>query len=321
MNTRRLTKKYKNKSKSKKTRKSRRSKRSGRSRRRVLKGGVPSVRPSGASVRPSSGVVIRRTSGASVRHSSGSFRPSSSFRPSAAPPRQSASSIFKQPYTSHIDLFFNHLEEEEEEFEKTLCALYNLYNRLPRDKINEIMHSNSFKTRYERAFYFQKETTNIHGIKFYNSQPNKKYILFLRYIFKKVVDGGFIRCNGKRQDFVYSRDKSKIRILTVLKKFLGYLDTACVLTTSYSITKDRYDQISRREKTGVTKEEQAVYDIVSGIIYLQEDFPSLEHILYNMTLNNDNGSVASYNMNTTVLSRFINQTYKDFLKTTQKEDE
>jgi hypothetical protein len=69
MNTRRLTKKYKNKSRSKRSRKSR------KSRRRVLKGGVPSV--SRASSR-SSGVVIRRTSGASVRPSSGSFRPSSS---------------------------------------------------------------------------------------------------------------------------------------------------------------------------------------------------------------------------------------------------
>jgi hypothetical protein len=69
MNTRRLTKKYKNKSKSKKTRKSRRSKR------RVLKGGVSSVsRASSGSVRPSSGVVIHRTSGAS----GASFRPSSS---------------------------------------------------------------------------------------------------------------------------------------------------------------------------------------------------------------------------------------------------
>ena len=72
MNTRRLTKKYKHKSRSKRSRKSRRSR---RSKRRVLKGGVPSV--SRASSR-SSGVVIRRTSGASVRTSGASVRPSSS---------------------------------------------------------------------------------------------------------------------------------------------------------------------------------------------------------------------------------------------------
>jgi hypothetical protein len=85
MNTRRLTKKYKNKSKSKKTRKSRRSKRSrktrrrgGRRGRRIMKGGVPSVsRRSSASVRPSSrpssGIIVSRTSGRGS-----SIRPSSS---------------------------------------------------------------------------------------------------------------------------------------------------------------------------------------------------------------------------------------------------
>lgn len=73
MNTRRLTKKYKNKSRSKRSRKSRR---------RVLKGGVPSVsRPSSRastrpSSRPSSGIIVSRTSGrgSSGRASSGSVR-------------------------------------------------------------------------------------------------------------------------------------------------------------------------------------------------------------------------------------------------------
>ena len=53
MNTRRLTKKYKHKSRSRnKSRKTRRSMRRGKTRRRVLKGGAPKVRPS--SVRPGS---------------------------------------------------------------------------------------------------------------------------------------------------------------------------------------------------------------------------------------------------------------------------
>lgn len=76
MNTRRLTKKYKHKSRSKKTRRNRKSRKSRRSRRRGLKGGGHSVRPS---ARPT-GVVVKssrssRTSGAS---SSASIRPSSS---------------------------------------------------------------------------------------------------------------------------------------------------------------------------------------------------------------------------------------------------
>ena len=71
MNTRRLTKKYKHKSRNKKSRKTR------KTRRRVLKGGVPSV--SRPSARPSSGIIVSRTSGrgSSVRPSSSSVRPSS----------------------------------------------------------------------------------------------------------------------------------------------------------------------------------------------------------------------------------------------------
>jgi hypothetical protein len=73
MNTRRLTKKYKYKSRNKKTRKS------GRNRRRVLKGGLPSVSSvSRASSRSS--VIVNRTSGSSsFRPSSGSVRPGSRF--------------------------------------------------------------------------------------------------------------------------------------------------------------------------------------------------------------------------------------------------
>jgi len=109
-------------------------------------------------------------------------------------------------------------------------------------------------------------------------------------------------------------------MLKMLKRFLGYLDTACVNTTSYTITKKRYDEISQRTATGVTDGEWAIYEIVSSIIYNEAKFKSLEHILDNMTLNNDDGSVASYNMNTTVLSGFIKQTYTDFLKDYIPED-
>jgi hypothetical protein len=243
-----------------------------------------------------------------------------SDRPSAAPPRHSVSLSFKQPSREEklIDSFFSNLEEEEENFEKTLCVLYHLYNSLSRDKLNEILHSNSFKIRYEKAFYTKDLKINYDGFKSCNIRANSKYILFLSYIFKKMVEGDFIRCNGIRQDFVYNRDKSKIRMLTVLKRFLGYLDTACVTTTSYPITRERYNQILNGTATGVTKEEYAMYEIVSTLQALAEnpDFPSIKDILYNMTSINDDRSVASYNINTTVISRLIRQSYTDFLDRT-----
>ena len=136
-----------------------------------------------------------------------------------------------------------------------------------------------------------------------------------------MVKGGFIRCNGIRQDFVYNRDKSKIRMLTVLKRFLGYLDTACVTTTSYPITIKRYDQILNRTATEVTKEEYAMYEIVSNLQILVTLFPSLQNILDTMTLNNPDGSIVSYNINTTVISRLIRQSYTVFLEPIREDDE
>jgi len=74
MNTRRLTKKYKHKSRSKKNRKNR------KTRRRVLKGGAPGVRPSRGRLRPIRGVVVSSSVGVGVRRTSDSVgvRPSSS---------------------------------------------------------------------------------------------------------------------------------------------------------------------------------------------------------------------------------------------------
>ena len=267
--------------------------------------------------------VSRRTL-SSNPSSNPSPRPSSnlSSRPSSIP---SSGSIFKQSTTPReeklIDSFFRNLEEEEENFEKTLCVLYHLYNSLSRDKLNEILHSNSFKIRYEKAFYTKDLKINYDGFKSCNIRANSKYILFLSYIFKKIVKGGFIRCNGIRQDFVYNRDKSKIRMLTVLKRFLGYLDTACVTTTSYPITIKRYNQILNRTATEVTKEEYAMYKIVSILQILVKWFPSLQNILDTMTLNNPDGSIVSYNINTTVISRLIRQSYTVFLEPIREDDE
>ena len=136
MKSRHLTKKYKRKSRSRSRRR--------KTRRRVLKGGVrpSSVRPSD-SVRPS---VIPPSSRPS------SSRPPSSRPSSVRPSDRPSGGISKPPSnppSTHmlVNKFFKHLEYAE--FDKALCELYNLYNSLPSDEINEILRSNSFKIRYE----------------------------------------------------------------------------------------------------------------------------------------------------------------------------
>lgn len=298
MKSRHLTKKYKRKSKSRSRRR--------KTRRRVLKGGVgfSGVRPSD-SVRPS---VIPPSS-----------RPPSSRPPSSRPSSDRPSGGISKPPSTHmlVNKFFKHLEDAE--FDKALCELYNLYNSLPSDKINEIIRSNYFKERYENIFYKKDVITNYHGFTSCNIHAKHKYIIFLSYIFKKLIHADFIFCNRKRQDFVYTIDKTKIRMLTVLKRFLGYLDTACVNTTSYPITAERYDQISQGTAINVTHGERAIYDIISGLYELYglrfrfPQYAAVQYILDNMTTTDEIGKiVVSYHVNTTVLSRFIRQTYTAF---------
>ena len=94
MNTRRLTKKYKHKSRSKRSkrsRKTRRSGRSGRNGRRIMKGGVPSR-----------GLIVR----SSVRPISG--RPISG-RPSSASVRPSSSAGISKPHNFNFECFYKKL--------------------------------------------------------------------------------------------------------------------------------------------------------------------------------------------------------------------
>ena len=316
MNNRRLTKKYKNK-----TRKSRKTRKNRKTRRRVLNGGVGSVRSASVhipvSMRPSQRPPQRPPQ-------------QSSQRPSQQPSPQSALTLTDRPrhlYSTNfkhsstklgkdelINSFFYHLQVIK--FPKALCALYNLYNSLPYTEINDIITSESFKTRYQETFYDQEIKQSVGGVNYCNTRPKKNYIYFLAYIFKQIMEGGFIFCNGKKQYFVYSTDKRKIRMLAVLKRFLGYLDTACVITISSTIRIETYNSI-RDDPRGnkASDEEKALYDIVSTLIKFSPIFPSLQHILDNMeTRSTPGGPIVSYNMNTTVLFSIIRQSYTDFLE-------
>lgn len=144
MNTRRLTKKYKHKSRSKKSRKSKRTRRRGR---RVLKGGVPSVsRASSRSIRPSSGVVVRRTSGTS----GASARP----RPSSASIRPSSSAgISKHGDNFNFHDFYNKLMN---------TPNYELHSTLQDNKYMYIKNT-TFQTFYPKGAYL-----NMNGLKFVN---------------------------------------------------------------------------------------------------------------------------------------------------------
>jgi hypothetical protein len=223
-----------------------------------------------------------------------------------------------------FDLFFENLKISH--FPEALCALYKLYTLFPYDEVKSQIYSPDFKEKYQNTFYFQKNKLNSFGIMSCDLEAKNNYIYFLSYVFKKTAQGASIICDGKELPFLYSIDKTKPSILSILKKFLGYLDTACVTTISYTIPSEKYDLyekiIQRLEPLSrygeLTHAEITLAQIIFSLNRLIDTkrFSSLRDILDNMvTYNLADGSIASYSMNTTVLSRIIKQSYTDFLQT------
>ena len=221
-----------------------------------------------------------------------------------------------------VDLFFQNLKISH--FPEALCALYKLYTLFPYHEVKSQIHSSNFKKKYQDTFYFQKNKINSFGVTHCDFQAKNNYIYFLSYVFKKIAEGASINCDGKELPFLYSYDKTKPSILSILKQFLGYLDTACVTTMSYSIPSEKYD-LYRKILEGsqpasryseLTHAEIALAQIIYSLNILIPIFPSLQDILDNMVTS---GDITSYSMNTTVLSRIIKQSYTDFLQTIPEE--
>ena len=228
-----------------------------------------------------------------------------------------------------INLFFENLKTSH--FPEALCALYKLYTLFPYEQLKTKIYSSDFKQKYQDTFYLKKNKINSFGIMHCDLQARNNYIYFLSYIFKKLAEGASINCDGKELPFLYSIDKTKPSILTILKQFLGYLDTACVTTISYSISSEQYNLYKQKLETskpistygGLDHGAIALAEIIYSLNQLIQTniFPSLQDILDNMVTKNLDGSIATYSMNTTVLSRIIKQSYTDFLEKISEEVE
>jgi hypothetical protein len=306
MNTRRLTKKYKYKNRNKKTRRNNRSgktRRRGRSGRRILKGGVrQSVIPndSRGSVRP--------------RPSTGSFRPiiGTPFKPPQKTIFDKKTEIEEQKF---IKYFFSGLEHNR--FDSALCALHTFYTcSIDISDINKVISSEEFKTMYASKLF--KEVTKYSHT---NIEPQERLMLFLSYIFKKISEGATIRCsNGVVLHFTPGTGS----FLKILKKFLGYLDTACVLTISYSIDKTTFDVIRGstyaitgklcHKPLGVTNGQLALYDLVTSLELLAEKYPEMKSDITRLLglMTTGSGKNMVYSFNTTNICTLIKMTQQLF---------
>jgi hypothetical protein len=336
MNTRRLTKKYKYKNRNKKTRRNRKSRRSGktrrrgrsgksgrsgRTRRRILKGGVrQSVIPSvtGPSVRP--------------RPSTGSFRPiiGTPFKTQKETildkieKKEEIKKIDEQiqieiqiEIKTFIDLFFKHLKILK--FPEALCALHTFYTcGIDISDINKVISSAEFKIKYDETFFkeVQKDShTNI--------VPQERLMFFLSYIFKKIVEGATIFCspNIGRPGIYLKFTAGPDSFLKTLKKFFGYLDTACVLTISYSITQEKIDiiyssgyNITSIKPDEVTYGELALYDLVRSLMFFKEKIHDMKNDITQLLtlMTRGDGDDRIYSFNTTNMCTLIKMTERLF---------
>ena len=220
--------------------------------------------------------------------------------------------------------FFTNIRERT--FPGALCALHTFYTcEITRDEIEEFLRSSDFKTAYESMFYTYEKIRNIGGECQTNIEPTETLMFFQSYIFIKLLEGKDIDCgNGIVLHFTPGDDS----FLKILKHFLCYLDTACLLTISYQASQEIFNRISESQRTGVrpigvTKGQFALYYLYTNLEYLGyftkgrtrqgqmiPEFPGIVNLLEQMT--RGDGDHRIYSFNPQNLCNLIRMTIKDF---------
>jgi hypothetical protein len=231
--------------------------------------------------------------------------------------------------------FFDNLQLYK--FPEALCALHNFYTcGITHDEINKFLRSPDFKKRYDNMFFSIVEVPDIgEGVQT-NIESQERLIFFLSYIFKKIAEGATIDCVP---DVVLQFTPGPNSFLKILKRFFGYLDTACVLTLSYQISQATFDKIARSPyaNTGnktdkpnrVSNGKLALYDLVTSLkllaeydpvpVYSEESkkrrrtFSEINDLLDLMTTGVGEGRVYSFNTgNMCTLINMIQQLFTYF---------
>ena len=204
-------------------------------------------------------------------------------------------------------------------FNKALCVLHTFYTcGISDGDIRGVISSPKFKTQYDNTFFYNKTIPNIGGEFQTDVIAQERYIFFLSYIFKKLAEGETIICDEddiqEPLSFIYIPGTKNI--IKTLKQFFGYLDTACLLTLSFSIDKKTFDIISQYKKTGdkrlltgISSGQVALYDLYTNLLLLEKNYPimktDIEGLLTSMEQHYDDGNVHSINFNTTNLCTLI----------------
>jgi hypothetical protein len=218
---------------------------------------------------------------------------------------------FEYEKQNFIRDFFNNIRDRT--FPAALCALHTFYKRtikITQDDIEDFLRSNDFKTAYENMFYTYEKIRNIGGGCQTNIEPTETLMFFQSYIFIKLLEGKDIDFgNGIVLHFTPGPDS----FLKILKHFLCYLDTACLLTISYEASQEIFNKISDSQRTGVrpsgvTKGQFALYYLYTNLEYLGSftkgrtrqgqmipEFPGIVNLLEQMTRGDGDHRIYSFN--------------------------
>lgn len=221
---------------------------------------------------------------------------------------------FEEKKQIFIRDFFNNLRLGK--FDKALCVLHTFYTcGISDSDIKNFISSPKFKIQYDNTFFYTKTIPNIGGEFQTDVIAQERYIFFLSYIFKKLAEAETIICDEDDPlSFIYIPGTKNI--IKTLKQFFGYLDTACLLTLSFSIDKKTFDIISQYKKTineslltGISNGRVALYDLYTNLLLLAENYPimktDIEGLLTGMEQYDDDGNVHSINFNTTNMCTLI----------------
>ena len=216
--------------------------------------------------------------------------------------------MFEIEKKEFIQDFFDNLKSNKT-FPQALCALHTFYTcGIRDDEINEVISSYWFKRKYAETFFSNVNIPNAAGGFQVNIEAREKLILFLSYIFKKIAEGEDILCdNGDRHDeaSLYFTPGSE-SFLKILKKFFGYLDTACVLTISTSISKSQLDE---KNKGGAVLSE-----ICKNLKLLAKTYPNMKRDIDELLslMTTGTGEKKVYSFNTTNMCTLIKMTQQLF---------
>ena len=232
---------------------------------------------------------------------------------------------FSTPIQKYIEdyqrFFFDMLKNTR--FDKALCNLYQLY-KYKIDGVENvfeiIIRRNSFQNTYHSLVFSSRPFHNtFSGITTSETLPNRILPQFLAYILSKIGEGGFIVCKGKKLYFIaVESDERGDTLIYMLQQLFDALDFVGSSHGSNTIS-----YAMHADSIGKHQGDTAFKSLLDVLNKLKDDAridvktqAQIKDILTHIEVTQGNGSIV-YVINTSIFNRLI----KLFFGTIDDEDD